>query len=143
MKTNLQVTIFRNGDTIMHTKNIIEWQFANKNKIPAWCYYNNDEINSTKLGKLYNWFAIIDKRGIAPKGWHIPTKVDFNNLINELGGHKKDLLKLMKKEKINVAISAHGNSIRLFRKIMEKKSEKEAISWEIPYDKVFTYDIEV
>ena len=96
MKTNLQVTIFRNGDTIMHTKNIIEWQFANKNKIPAWCYYNNDEINSTKLGKLYNWFAIIDKRGIAPKGWHIPTKVDFNNLINELGGHKKDLLKLAK-----------------------------------------------
>ena len=49
----------------------------------------------------------------------------------------------MKKDKVSVAISAHGNSIRLFRKIMEKKSEKEAVTWEIPYDKVFTYSIKV
>src|SRR3989338_4296108 len=44
----------------------------------------------------------------------------------------KDLLKYMKKNKVNVAISAHGNSIRLFRKIMEKASPKEATTWFIP-----------
>lgn len=53
----------------------------------------------------------------------------------------KDLIKLMKKENANIAISAHGNSIRLFRKIMEKASEKQACSWFIPYDKVFVYTI--
>jgi 2,3-bisphosphoglycerate-dependent phosphoglycerate mutase len=53
----------------------------------------------------------------------------------------KDLIKFMKKNKTNVAISAHGNSIRLFRKIMENRSIKETTSWFIPYDKVFTYKI--
>jgi len=50
-------------------------------------------------------------------------------------------LKKMKKEKINVAISAHGNSIRLFRKIMEMASISETTKWVIPYDKVFVYDM--
>ncbi|HKL24331.1 MAG TPA: histidine phosphatase family protein [Candidatus Nanoarchaeia archaeon] len=53
------------------------------------------------------------------------------------------LKKYMKKNKVNVAISAHGNSIRLFRKIMEKASKKEAIKWDIPYDKYFEYDVKV
>lgn len=53
----------------------------------------------------------------------------------------RDLKKFMKKNKYNVAISAHGNSIRLFRKIMEQVSKKEACSWFIPYDKVYTYSI--
>lgn len=52
-----------------------------------------------------------------------------------------DLKKLIKKEKCNVAISAHGNSIRLFRKIMEKASINEAISWTIPYTEFFEYKI--
>jgi bisphosphoglycerate-dependent phosphoglycerate mutase len=52
-----------------------------------------------------------------------------------------DLKKLANKEQTNIAISAHGNSIRLFRKIMEKASEKEACSWFIPYDAVFEYEI--
>jgi broad specificity phosphatase PhoE len=53
----------------------------------------------------------------------------------------QDLIKLIKKEKVNVAISAHGNSIRLFRKIMENASVKETTEWFIPYDKVFEYDV--
>ncbi|MCK5321610.1 phosphoglycerate mutase family protein [Candidatus Pacearchaeota archaeon] len=53
----------------------------------------------------------------------------------------KDLKKFMLKNKVNVAISAHGNSIRLFRKIMERASKKDVVSWFIPYDKVFEYEI--
>jgi bisphosphoglycerate-dependent phosphoglycerate mutase len=48
-------------------------------------------------------------------------------------------MKNYKKNKVNVAISSHGNSIRLFRKIMEKASTNEMRKWEIPYDKVFIY----
>lgn len=55
----------------------------------------------------------------------------------------KNLIKFIKKEHVNVAISAHGNSIRVFRKIMENRTKKEASSWNIPYDKYYTYSIEV
>ena len=51
------------------------------------------------------------------------------------------LKKFIKKNKVNVAISAHGNSIRLFRKIMENASRDKATTWFIPYDKVFIYKI--
>ncbi len=53
----------------------------------------------------------------------------------------KKLKKFMKKEKVNVAISAHGNSIRLFRKVVENASIKQTCSWNIPYDKYFEYTI--
>lgn len=55
----------------------------------------------------------------------------------------KDLTALIRKERVNVAISAHGNSIRLFRKIMERATRNEACSWFIPYDKVFTYRVQL
>lgn len=47
----------------------------------------------------------------------------------------------VKKNKVNVAISAHGNSIRLFRKIMERVSRDEAIKWFIEYDKIYEYEV--
>ena len=53
----------------------------------------------------------------------------------------KDLKRFIKKNKVNIAISGHGNSIRLFRKIIDKKTRKEAEKWNIPYDKVFEYKI--
>lgn len=53
----------------------------------------------------------------------------------------KDLKAMMKKYDVSVAISAHGNSIRLFRKIMEKASVETMKKWFIPYDKVFEYKI--
>lgn len=52
-----------------------------------------------------------------------------------------DLLPLMRREKTNVAISAHGNSIRLFRKIMENASVEETCAWTIPYDTYYEYEI--
>lgn len=51
------------------------------------------------------------------------------------------LKKFIKKNKVNVAISGHGNSIRLFRKIMENASKNKTVEWFIPYDKVFEYNI--
>lgn len=53
------------------------------------------------------------------------------------------LIRFMKRHNMNVAISAHGNSIRLFRKIMKKASIEETVSWQIPYDKYFEYSVRV
>ena len=54
----------------------------------------------------------------------------------------RDLIKFMKKNKVNVAISAHGNSMRPFRKHFEKFSVKKMMELENPYDKYFEYTIE-
>jgi len=67
----------------------------------------------------------------------------FHDVEKRVSSFIKDLRKLIIKNKVNVAISAHGNSIRLFRKIMEKASTKETCSWFIPYDKVFEYKIRI
>jgi len=55
----------------------------------------------------------------------------------------KYLLKKMKKEKINVAISAHGNSMRPFRKYFEKMTREQMMKLENPWDDYFVYTIEV
>lgn len=80
MGTNLDVTTFRNGDAIPEAKTNAEWQKAYDEQKPAWCYYNNDPANGAKYGKLYNWYAITDQRKLAPAGWKIPTKDDWNTL---------------------------------------------------------------
>ena len=69
-KENLNVSRYRNGDPILQVANINEW---NSLTTGAWCYYKNEESNGVIYGKLYNWYAINDPRGIAPEGWHIPS----------------------------------------------------------------------
>jgi 2,3-bisphosphoglycerate-dependent phosphoglycerate mutase len=79
------------------------------------------------------------------RGWDIPMKrgESFEMVEKRVNIFIKSLIKFMKKHKVNVTISAHGNSIRLFRKIMEKASIKETCSWKIPYDKYFEYNIKI
>ena len=73
----------------------------------------------------------------------IPKGENFAQIEKRVAVFIKNLIKFMKKEKVNVAISSHGNSIRLFRKIWEKASIKETRKWFIPYDKVYTYSVDV
>ncbi len=89
MTDNLNVEEFRNGDPIKHIKSAKEWKKAGENGVPAWCYYDNDSNNDAVHGKLYNWHAINDPRGLAPDGWHIPTTDEWNILIEHLGGEKE------------------------------------------------------
>jgi uncharacterized protein (TIGR02145 family) len=80
MVKNLNVDKFRNGDPIPQAKTNAEWVSAGENKQPAWCYYDNDTANGAKYGKLYNWYAVNEPRGLAPKGWHIPTDAEWTTL---------------------------------------------------------------
>ena len=75
---NLNVTKFRNGDLIPEIKDGKEWKNATG---PGYCYINNNPEN----GILYNWHAVNDSRGLAMEGYHIPSKEEFETLIQELG----------------------------------------------------------
>ncbi len=82
---------------------------------------------------------------IIHRGWDNPPPngESFKMVEKRVKKFIKNLKKFMKKEKVNVAISAHGNSIRLFRYIWEQASVAETVKWFIPYDKVFVYEVEV
>lgn len=38
------------------------------------------------MGKLYNWYAVTDPRGLAPEGWHVPSDAEWTTLTTFLGG---------------------------------------------------------
>ena len=82
MKKNLTVTRYRNGDVIPQVKDSSQWS---KLTTGAWCWYNNDSANGAVYGKLYNWYAINDPRGLAPAGWHIPSDSEWYVVSNFLG----------------------------------------------------------
>ena len=80
---NLEVTIYRNGDAIPQVQDKVKWSNLTTG---AWCYYENKTANGSNFGKLYNWYAVNDPRGLAPKGFHIPTDKEWTTLTNNLGG---------------------------------------------------------
>ena len=63
-----------------------EWIKAAENKQPAWCYYDNNPANGTKYGKLYNWYAVSDPRGLAPIGYHLPSNEEWTSFSGLPGG---------------------------------------------------------
>ena len=83
MAVNLDIETYRNGDIIPQVTDPAIWAAL---KTGAWCFYNNDVANGVKYGKLYNWYAVNDSRGLAPKGWHIPSVAEWTILSTLLGG---------------------------------------------------------
>jgi uncharacterized protein (TIGR02145 family) len=80
MAENLIVTHYGNGDPIPNVIDDNKWS-----DIGAYCVYDNYNVNIKKYGNLYNWYALNDKRKIAPKGWHIPTDVEWKQLEMYIG----------------------------------------------------------
>jgi uncharacterized protein (TIGR02145 family) len=79
MQKNLNVSRYRNGDLIPQVTNSTQWASLRSG---AWCWYNNDSATyALTYGKLYNWYAINDSRGLYPDGWKIPREYDWNKLI--------------------------------------------------------------
>jgi uncharacterized protein (TIGR02145 family) len=84
MDRNLDVTTYRNGDTIAYVTDPAAWAALTTG---AWCYYNNDPSTNAAYGKLYNWYAVNDPRGLAPAGWHVPSDAEWATLETTcLGG---------------------------------------------------------
>ncbi len=81
MAKNLDVAHFRNGDPIPEAKTDKEWMNAAKKKQPAYC--------NGLFGKLYNWYAVEDSRGLSPECWYIPSSIEWDELVDFFGGKKK------------------------------------------------------
>jgi uncharacterized protein (TIGR02145 family) len=83
MKENLKVSKYRNGESIQ--TNLINADWASNNT-GAYDIYDNNPNNNIGYGKLYNFFAVSNPKGLCPLGWKIPTLDEMNILFNYLGG---------------------------------------------------------
>ncbi len=90
--SNLDVDYFSNGDRIPEAKSASEWVNACVNQEPAWCYYANDTTLGKKYGRLYNIYALTDKRRIDIGFSKLPTSEDFKKLDKNLDLRKSFLL---------------------------------------------------
>lgn len=82
MIKNLDVDHYRNGDSIPEVRDNATWANITSG---AWCYYNNDPAMGAIFGKLYNWYAVNDPRGLAPVGWHVSSSGEWETLALCLG----------------------------------------------------------
>ena len=83
MKENLKVSKYRNGESIPTGLDDNAWLNTNKG---AYAIYNNNNANNAIYGKLYNWYAVSDSRGLCPSGWHVPIDSEWTTLTDYLGG---------------------------------------------------------
>jgi uncharacterized protein (TIGR02145 family) len=83
MQKNLAVSKYRNGDPIPTGLSDAAWGNLTSG---AYAIYNNDSANNILYGKLYNWYAVNDSRGLCPTGWHVPSDDEWTTLETSLGG---------------------------------------------------------
>ncbi|SDD25308.1 fibrobacter succinogenes major paralogous domain-containing protein [Williamwhitmania taraxaci] len=81
MAENLRTTRYRNGDPIPNGATT-DWPLSD-NTPGGYCSYNNtsDPDTIVTYGLLYNGYAVLDGRNLAPEGWHIPTAAEWDTLI--------------------------------------------------------------
>jgi uncharacterized protein (TIGR02145 family) len=89
-QSNLNVSKYRNGDVIPQVTDDAQWESLTTG---AWCYQNNNSSNGGTYGKLYNWYAVTDPRGLAPAGFHIPTDTEWTTLTDCLVTNKGGKMK--------------------------------------------------
>jgi uncharacterized protein (TIGR02145 family) len=81
MRDNLKTSKYKNGDNIASGLTDNQWASTTSG---AWCTYNDSIANNNIYGKMYNYYAVIDPRGLCPAGWHVPTQSEWLILAKTL-----------------------------------------------------------
>lgn len=124
MKKDFDGTFYNNGDSIPEVTNDSVW---NNLKTGAWCYLDNDAKNLKKLGRLYNWYALNDPRGIVPEGFRIPEADDWEILMKSQDYSSDKLIKTVEKGKRLSKLINLNNAFILNNTVGYKL--KKAIGW--------------
>lgn len=88
MAENLRVTVYNDGTEIPNLEDGNEWMVAGEG---AYVFYNNDRNLAGEFGALYNWFAVVDEKGICPAGWEVPSEEDWQDLERHLGMNEDEI----------------------------------------------------
>ena len=87
MRENLRVSQYRNGDPILTDLSDEDWENASEGAYAVYPHESVDGINSSEemvvaYGKLYNWHAVDDARGLCPAGWSVASDDDWTQLVD-------------------------------------------------------------
>ncbi len=136
-----QTSLSRSRDTL---KEVLKYHPECRKK------FNDDRMIERSYGKLQGTSHKAFKKNhtdeelyqIRRSYSHPPPKGESIKMVEKrVMAFIKDLLAYMKKHKVNVAISAHGNSMRPFRKYFEKLTIKQMMKLENPWDDYFEYKV--
>ncbi len=82
MAQNLKTVTLSDGTAIPVVSDPAGWSTL---ETPGCCWYNNDGDSIKKIyGALYNFYAAGSGK-LCPKGWHVPSDIDWNKLRDFLG----------------------------------------------------------
>jgi len=81
MGEDLKTTKFNDGNEIALVTDNMKWKQL---KTLAYCWFENDSTNNIEYGALYNWYAVNTKK-LCPVGWHVPSDIEWETMINSLG----------------------------------------------------------
>jgi uncharacterized protein (TIGR02145 family) len=82
MRENLKARYYQNGDALNNITDFAQWRLQTSG---ATCIYNNDSLTGYIYGRIYNWYAVNDSRGLCPQGWHVASKTDVETLVSYIG----------------------------------------------------------
>ena len=95
---NLRSENYENGDAIPAGLSDSEWTSTTSGATAVYgedagCYNYSPDIDAcdpaqslNEYGRLYNWYAVDDARGLCPSGWHVPTDGEWTVMTDFLGG---------------------------------------------------------
>jgi uncharacterized protein (TIGR02145 family) len=96
---NLRNELYLNGDAIASNLSVSEWDNTSSGAVAvfgegnSYCEGNSPDGDAcdeswslNEYGRLYNWYAVDDARGLCPSGWHVPTDGEWTVLTDHLGG---------------------------------------------------------
>jgi uncharacterized protein (TIGR02145 family) len=99
---NLRSENYENGDAIPSNLSNYEWYSASgavavfgEGNSSCEIFVNtyspdgeacDESWSLNEYGRLYNWYAVDDARGLCPSGWHVPTDGEWTVLTGLLGG---------------------------------------------------------
>jgi len=94
---NLRTTAYGNGDAIPAGLADGEWTSTTSGATAVYgedsstCSNYSPDIDACdeaqsleEYGRLYNWYAVNDSRGLCPSGWHVPTDGEWTDLENHI-----------------------------------------------------------
>ena len=79
MAENLRVSRYNNLEPILTDLDNTEWEETMQG---AYSVYSNFEEEVETYGKLYNWYAVDDERGLCPAGWRVASNEDWTELVD-------------------------------------------------------------
>ena len=95
---NLRSENYDNGDAIPANLSNSEWSSTTSGAVAVYgegsstCGSDSPDGNAcdeawslNEYGRLYNWYAVDDARGLCPSGWHVPTDEEWMTLEMALG----------------------------------------------------------